>query len=54
MIARDRQIAENPASDRQQLYGNTFQRSGDYGHGHGHGPRGGLFNSSTRRGGLAC
>ena len=29
MIAHDRQIAENTASDRQRLYGNTFQRSGD-------------------------
>ena len=24
MIALDRRIAENPASDRQRLYGNTF------------------------------
>ena len=29
MIAHDRRIAENAASDRQRLYGNTFQRSGD-------------------------
>ena len=29
MIALDRRIAENIASDRQRLYGNTFQRSGD-------------------------
>ena len=29
MIAHDRQIAENTASDRQQLYGNTFLQSGD-------------------------
>ena len=29
MIAHDRRIAENTASDRQRLYGNTFQRSGD-------------------------
>ena len=29
MIAHDRRIAENTASYRQQLYGNTFQRSGD-------------------------
>ena len=27
LIAHDRQIAENTASDRQRLYGNTFQRS---------------------------
>ena len=29
MIAQGRRIAENTASDRQRLYGNTFQRSGD-------------------------
>ena len=29
MIAHDRRIAENTASDRQRLYGNTFQRLGD-------------------------
>ena len=29
MIARDHRIAENTASDRQRLYGNTFQRSSD-------------------------
>ena len=29
MIAHDRRIAENTASDRQQLNGNTFQRSGN-------------------------
>ena len=29
MIAHDCQIAENTASDRQRLYRNTFQRSGD-------------------------
>ena len=29
MIANDRRIAENTASDRQRLYGNTFERSGD-------------------------
>ena len=28
-IAHDRRIAENTVSDRQRLYGNTFQRSGD-------------------------
>ena len=27
MIAHDRRIAENTASNRQRLYGNTFQRS---------------------------
>ena len=27
MIAHDRRIAEHTASDRQRLYGNTFQRS---------------------------
>ena len=27
MIAHDRRIAENTASDRQRLYGNSFQRS---------------------------
>ena len=27
MVAHDRWIAENTAGDRQQLYGNTFQRS---------------------------
>ena len=30
MIAHDRRIAENTASDRQRSYGNTFQRSGDH------------------------
>ena len=29
MIAHDRRIAENTASDRQRLYGNAFQRSDD-------------------------
>ena len=29
MIAHDRRIAENTASNRQRLYGNTFQRSGE-------------------------
>ena len=29
MIAHDHRIAENTANDRQRLYGNTFQRSGD-------------------------
>ena len=29
MIAHDRRIAENTASDHQRLYGNTFQPSGD-------------------------
>ena len=29
MIGNDRRIAENTASDRQRLYGNTFQRLGD-------------------------
>ena len=29
MIARDRRIAENTASDHQRLYENTFQQSGD-------------------------
>ena len=29
MIAHDRRIAENTASGRQRLYGNTFQPSGD-------------------------
>ena len=29
MVAHDRWIAENAASDRQRLCGNTFQRSGD-------------------------
>ena len=29
VIAHDCRIAENTASDRQRLYGNTFQRSGD-------------------------
>ena len=29
MIAHDRWIAENTATDRQQLYGNTFQQSGN-------------------------
>ena len=29
MIAHDRRIAENTASDRQRLCRNTFQRSGD-------------------------
>ena len=29
MIAHDRRIAEITASDRQRLYGNTFQQSGD-------------------------
>ena len=29
MIACDRRIAENTASDRQQEYGNIFRRSGD-------------------------
>ena len=29
MITHDRQIPENTACDRQQLYRNTFQRSGD-------------------------
>ena len=30
MIAHDRRYAENTASDCLQLYGNTFQRSGDH------------------------
>ena len=29
MLAHDRRIAENTASDRQRLHGNTLQRSGD-------------------------
>ena len=29
MIADNRQIAENTSTDRQRLYGNTFQQSGD-------------------------
>ena len=29
MIAHDRRIVENTASDRQRLYGNTFQLSRD-------------------------
>ena len=29
MNAQDRRIIENAASDRQRLYGNTFQQSGD-------------------------
>ena len=29
MIVHDRQIAENTTSNRQRLYGNTFQQSGD-------------------------
>ena len=30
MIVRDRRIAENTISDRQRLYGNTFQPSGNH------------------------